>query len=91
MAFNNFIQFVACMYIVGCRVPSVPYNTTIMAKSDIILLHNITYVEVGSEIHLLCEANGKDTVSIAVCGEDGTWLPDLSEHRCIKNQGQFTI
>ena len=65
-----------------------------MAMSDVILSRNITYVEVGSEIHLLCEADGltpKDTVmsSTVVCGENGTWLPDLSELRCIIKKGRL--
>ena len=40
----------------------------------------------GSEIHLVCEdgqtLEGK--INRAICGDNGTWLPDLTigEHRC---------
>ena len=63
-----------------------------MVTSDIILLHNVTYAAVGSEIHLICEdgQTQEGIISRATCGDNGTWLPDLTigaEHRCTMKHG----
>jgi hypothetical protein len=81
-------------YTVGCHIPSFPHNITLKitnSKVHVGLPANFTII--GSEIQLFCNTNQKHTralpspVLTAICGENGTWSPEISHHiKCIVDQ-----
>ena len=77
---------------VGCLIPSFSRNTTIMVINNEVYINvSINYTAMGSELQLFCgnETNEKSAspVFTAICGESGTWSPDLSGHNCAMDQG----
>ena len=76
---------------VGCHIPSFSYNTTTILTNDEARVNVLTnYTVMGSEIQVFCgnqtNQDGTGPTFMAVCGENGTWLPDLSGHKCATNQ-----